>query len=116
MYRPDVEVVAICDIDPKAIDIALKMVSDKGRKLLLVYGKTEKDFENLAKRADIDGVVIATPWEWHVPMALEVMKQGKYAGCRSFCDCYFERIVGSREYVRENRFSLHDIRECMLPS
>lgn len=23
--------------------------------------------------------MIATPWEWHVPMALEVMKQGKYA-------------------------------------
>ena len=80
MYRPDVEVVAICDIDPKAIDIALKMISDKGRPVPAVYGKTEKDFENLAKRADIDGVVIATPWEWHVPMALEVMKQGKYAG------------------------------------
>ena len=80
MYRPDVEVVAICDIDPKAIAIALKMVSDKGRPAPAVYGKTEKDFENLAKRTDIDGVVIATPWEWHVPMALEVMKQGKYAG------------------------------------
>jgi hypothetical protein len=29
MYRPDVEVVAICDIDPKAIDIALKMILDR---------------------------------------------------------------------------------------
>ena len=64
----------------KAINIALKMVSDKGRPAPAVYGKTEKDFENLAKRTDIDGVVIATPWEWHVPMALEVMSQGKYAG------------------------------------
>jgi predicted dehydrogenase len=56
------------------------MVSVKGRPAPAVYGKTEKDFENLAKRSDLDGVVIATPWEWHVPMALEVMKQGKYAG------------------------------------
>lgn len=80
LYRDDVEVVAICDIDPKAIQIAQKMIADKGRKPAVVYQKGDHDFENLAKRADIDGVVIATPWEWHVPMALEVMKQGKYAG------------------------------------
>ena len=80
MYRSDVEIVAICDIDPKAIAIANKMISDKGRPSPTIYGKNEQDFENLAKRSDIDGVVIATPWEWDVPMALEVMKQGKYAG------------------------------------
>ena len=80
MYRQDVEIVAICDIDPKAIAIAQKLISDKGRPAAAVYAKGDHDFENLAKRSDIDGVVIATPWEWHVPMALEVMKQGKYAG------------------------------------
>ena len=80
MYRSDVEIVAICDIDPKAIAIANKMIADKGRPSPAIYGTNEHDFENLAKRADLDGVVIATPWEWHVPMALEVMKQGKYAG------------------------------------
>ena len=30
MYRPDVEIVAICDVDPKAIQIAQKMITDKG--------------------------------------------------------------------------------------
>ncbi|MHA8105893.1 Gfo/Idh/MocA family protein [Aquirufa sp. 5-AUSEE-100C1] len=80
LYRDDVEIVAICDVDPKAIQIAQKMISDKGRKPAVAYQKGDHDFENLAKRSDIDGVVIATPWEWHVPMALEVMKQGKYAG------------------------------------
>ena len=80
LYRDDVEVVAICDIDPNAIQIAQKMIAAKGRKPAVAYQTGDHDFENLAKRADIDGVVIATPWEWHVPMALEVMKQGKYAG------------------------------------
>ena len=80
LYRDDVEVVAICDIDPNAIQIAQKMITDKGRKAAATYQMGDHDFENLAKRSDIDGVVIATPWEWHVPMALEVMKQGKYAG------------------------------------
>lgn len=80
LYRDDVEIVAICDIDPNAILQAQKLITDKGRKPAAVYQKGDHDFENLAKRTDIDGVVIATPWEWHVPMALEVMKQGKYAG------------------------------------
>jgi predicted dehydrogenase len=78
MYRPDVEIVAICDVDPNAILIAQKMIADKGRKAAVAYQKGEHDFENLVKRSDIDGVVIATPWEWHVPMALASMKQGKY--------------------------------------
>jgi hypothetical protein len=80
LYREDVEIVAICDVDPNAIQQAQKMITAKGRKAAAVYQQGDHDFENLAKRADIDGVVIATPWEWHVPMALEVMKQGKYAG------------------------------------
>jgi Oxidoreductase family, NAD-binding Rossmann fold len=80
LYREDVEIVAICDVDPNAIQQAQKMIAAKGRKPAAVYQKGDHDFENLAKRSDIDGVVIATPWEWHVPMALEVMKQGKYAG------------------------------------
>jgi predicted dehydrogenase len=32
----------------------------------------------LLKREDIDLVVIATPWIWHVPMAVAGMKQGKH--------------------------------------
>ena len=80
MYRSDVEIVAICDVDPKAISAAQKMIAEKGRKAAVVFNQGERDFENLVKRADIDGVVIATPWEWHVPMAVAAMKQGKYAG------------------------------------
>jgi predicted dehydrogenase len=80
LFREDVEVVAICDVDPNAILKAQKIIKDKGRKEAVVYQNGDHDFENLAKRTDIDGVVIATPWEWHVPMALEVMKHGKYAG------------------------------------
>jgi predicted homoserine dehydrogenase-like protein len=46
MFRPDVEIVAICDVDPKAIAIANKMIADKGRPMPATYGKNEHDFEN----------------------------------------------------------------------
>lgn len=80
LYRNDVDVVAICDVDPKALALAQKMISNKGRNPAIEYGKGDHDFENLVKRDDIDGVIIATPWEWHVPMALASMKEGKYTG------------------------------------
>jgi predicted dehydrogenase len=33
------------------------------------------------QRDDVDGVVIATPWHWHVPMSVASMKAGKHTGC-----------------------------------
>jgi hypothetical protein len=78
MYRDDVDIVAICDIDPDAINRSLDLVKKAGRKDPVVYGKTESDYLNMLKRDDIDGVVISTPWELHVPMSVESMKAGKY--------------------------------------
>ena len=80
MFRDDVEINAICDIDPNSIAESLKLIKAKGRKEPALYQKGEKDFENMVKRDDLDGIIIATPWEWHVPMSLASMKAGKYTG------------------------------------
>lgn len=77
---PEVNITAICDIDPTAIAATQKMLREAGRKEADVYGKNEHDFENMVKRDDLDGVIIATPWECHVPMALATMNARKYAG------------------------------------
>ena len=76
----DVEVVALCDIDPDAIARSEKMIRDAGKKKAAIYSKDANDYKNLVKRDDIDGVVIATPWEVHVPMSVAAMKAGKYTG------------------------------------
>ena len=73
LFRPDVEINAICDIDPQAVNITLDKIKKAGRKAPAVYSKGEEDFMNLVKRDDLDGVLIATPWQWHVPMALASM-------------------------------------------
>ena len=80
MFRDDVEINAICDIDPNSIAESLKLIKAKGRKEPALYQKGEKDFENMVKRDDLDGIIIATPWEWHVPMSLASMKAGKHTG------------------------------------
>ena len=38
--------------------------------------KGDHDFENLCRRGDLDLVYVATPWSWHVPMAVAAMEGG----------------------------------------
>jgi Oxidoreductase family, NAD-binding Rossmann fold len=80
LYRNDIEIIALCDIDKEAIGKSLSMIKAKGWPEPKTYINGDYDFENLCKRTDIEGVIIATPWEWHVPMALSAMKNGHYAG------------------------------------
>ncbi len=80
LYRTDIEVVAICDTDAKALANANKMLKDKGQKVAANYTGSDTAFEKMVLRDDIEGVIISTPWEWHVPMAVATMKAGKYAG------------------------------------
>ncbi len=80
LQRDDSEVKAICDIDPAAIRISKELVSKAGKTEPAVFTGNEWAWKKLLERDDLDGVVIATPWLWHVPMAVGTMKSGKYAG------------------------------------
>jgi predicted dehydrogenase len=73
-----VEVKAICDLVPEKVEHAQKAVTDAGQPKPTGFGKGDWDFKNLTQ-LDLDIVYIATPWNWHVPMAVDVMKNGKHA-------------------------------------
>jgi hypothetical protein len=73
------QVVAICDIVPEKAQHAGQMVEKAGQKAPELYTRGDHDYESLTKRSDIDLVVIATPWNWHTPMALSSMENGKHA-------------------------------------
>ena len=61
IHHKDTEITAICDIDPKRIDIALELLKKDGRKKPMVFGKDENDYLNLLDAPDVDAVIIATP-------------------------------------------------------
>jgi predicted dehydrogenase len=73
---PNVEIVAICDIQQDSIEEAKKIILGKGRKEPKIYTGNERVFENMLKNEQLDSVIIATPWEWHVPMAVASMRAG----------------------------------------
>jgi predicted dehydrogenase len=80
LKRNDVEVVAICDIDPVRLEICQKYIAEAGQKKAEEFGKNEYDYRNLLELEKVDAVIISTPWLWHTPMTVDAMKAGKYAG------------------------------------
>ena len=77
---PEVDIPAICDIDDGMIESALKILKNAGKPEPRVYKNGDEDFLNMVKNEDLDGVYIATPWEWHHPMAIAAMKNGIHVG------------------------------------
>jgi len=76
----DVEITAICDIDPEAIKKTQKILTEQSRKEAEVYTGDDYAYLEMLKRDDIDGVIISSPWLWHTPMAVAAMRAGKYPG------------------------------------
>jgi len=77
---PEVQIPAICDIDDGMIESALKILKDAGKPDPRIYKNGDEDFRNMVANEDLDGVYIATPWEWHHPMAIAAMKNGINVG------------------------------------
>jgi hypothetical protein len=76
---PGARVTAICDVNPTRAAQVQKWVVDAGQKEPALFTRGPRDFERLCQSADVDLVFNATPWEWHVPVCVAAMKQGKHA-------------------------------------
>ncbi|MCZ4336654.1 Gfo/Idh/MocA family protein [Shewanella colwelliana] len=74
-----VEIKAICDTHQEVLDRAVEFVSKQGLNRPTPYTGSEHAYRDLLSRDDIDIVIIATPWEWHAPMAIDTMESGKHA-------------------------------------
>lgn len=77
---PEVDIPAICDIDDGMIASALKILKDAGKPEPAVYKEGDEDFRRMVKHEKLDGVYIATPWEWHAEMSLASMNAGIHVG------------------------------------
>ena len=80
LLREDVQVTALCDIDPERIQLAREMISEAAKPGPKTYGDHPHSYRDLLELETVDAVVISTPWLWHTPMAVDAMKAGKYAG------------------------------------
>ena len=71
--RSDTRISALCDVDQSVLERAAQTVREFGGAL----PKLVADFRHLLDDKSIDGLVLATPHHWHVPMALPALAAGK---------------------------------------
>jgi hypothetical protein len=70
---------AVCDIVPEKVERIQKKTVEAGQPKPVGYSRGERDFERMCEKEDLDLVYTATPWEWHVPVCIAAMKNGKHA-------------------------------------
>src|SRR5580765_8815222 len=75
---PGCRISAVCDIRSERTDWAEKACLTAGQAAPTVYNKGPRDFERMCETEDLDLIYNATPWEWHVPIMLAAMKNGKH--------------------------------------
>ena len=81
LRRADVDVVAICDIDDRMLKSSKEMITKSGKTMPQIFTGDPYAWKKMYEMKGLDGIVIATPWEWHKPMIIGAAEAGiKYIG------------------------------------
>lgn len=78
--RNDVEIIAMADPDKSMMATSQEIIAKAGKKKAIEFTNGNNDYKNLLNRKDIDAVIIATPWEWHIIQAIDALNAGKIPG------------------------------------
>jgi len=78
-YIDGVEITAVCDTRQAAMDGAQAKLVKAGLPKAKEFTGSDTAFKELCESNLVDLVYIATPWEWHVPVAIAAMKGDKHA-------------------------------------
>src|SRR5688500_1103006 len=100
LSNPDLQVVAVCDVDEWRLNDARDTVGTayaaetKRGNYKGVIGT--KDFREILARPDIDAVLIATGDRWHAVISTMAARAGKHVYCeRPVCHRRDDRKIGS---------------------
>lgn len=75
--RDDVELVAVCEVEPRALENAKKYLSKSGKRMPEIFTGDNNAWKRMLEiKGGLDGLVIATPWELHKPMIIGAMEAG----------------------------------------
>jgi hypothetical protein len=108
---PEVRVTALCDVVEQKTVAAQARLVKAGKQAPALFHSSERAFEKMVTRDDIDLIVIATPWIWHVPMAVAGMKAGKHVAvevpaARTLDECW--ELVNTSEKTRRHCVQLEN--------
>ncbi len=81
LRRADTELVAICDINEKMLASAKAIITKSGKAMPKLFTGDNYAWLKMIETHQLDGIIIATPWEWHKEMIIKSIQAGiKYIG------------------------------------
>jgi predicted dehydrogenase len=120
LAMPDVQVVAVSDVDAWRLDTARTRVEQHYAKVAAggTYKgcKAFKDFRELLAQPDIDAVMVSTPDHWHIPAAVAAVRAGKDVAVEKPISLSIEEgRLFANEAKRFNRVTRNDSEFRSLP-
>ena len=105
-----VEIKALCDLLPERAEKARKSLEGTPHKPELYSGSVYA-WKKMCERPDLDLIYIATPWDWHVPMAVYAMENGKHTAvevpaARTLDECW--QLVETSERTKKHCMQLEN--------
>ena len=105
------EIVALCDLKEEKTQKAADFVSKHQSKKAKQYTGKENTWKKVAKRDDLDLLLIATPWKWHTSMAIYGMENGKHVAVEvpisyTIEDCW--KIIETTERTKKHCIMLEN--------
>ncbi len=80
LRRADCEITAIAEPDPVMLKNTRDLINSLEGQWPAIYDQGPHDYVRMLDKEKLDGVIIATPWEWHTQMAVAAMKAGVFTG------------------------------------
>jgi predicted dehydrogenase len=107
----NVEIKALCDVRETAVKDNQQTLKKAGWPAAKEYFGNDYSWKKLCEQDDIDLVYIATPWEWHVPVAVYAMEHGKHVavevpGARTLEECW--QLVETSERTKKHCMQLEN--------
>lgn len=76
LKREDVDLVAICDVEPRMLDATKAMIAKSGKRMPKIFTGDDNAWKKMLELKDLQSVLIATPWEWHKVMIIKSIEAG----------------------------------------
>ena len=106
------KITAVCDVRQEFADRCIEALKKEGGQKPAVYAGKPDAWKEMCRRDDIDVVIIATPWEDHLAMAVYAMEQGKHVclevpAVTTFEECW--QMVNTAEQTQRNCMMLENV-------
>ena len=106
-----VEIAALCDQYEDRVEKIQQKLEKAGIPRVKTYTGSKEAWKAMCENPDIDLIYITTPWEWHTPMAVYAMENGKHAAsevpaAKTIDECW--QLVETSEKTRKHCMMLEN--------